>query len=164
MDFTVRFAPAGINGGLRNATVQITSSDPDHPVFTVNISGPAFSSTTDTDGDGMNDWAEYLGRFLGLDWEMSQPDLVGVFLDAAHGAGLVYPGEVGGVSSSFVLVSENPATAMFSLRMRLWKSPDCVTFLPMVLNPANLTVNPDGEIQYDFTSSEGKKFYQATFR
>ncbi|MEI7899836.1 MAG: hypothetical protein WCK89_06255 [bacterium] len=166
MNFTVRFSPAGTNSGLRNASLLIASSDPDHPVFTVNISGPAFSSTADTDGDGMNDWAEYRGRFFGLDWETSQPAFVAVFYDAAHSAGLVQPEEVGGVSSSFVLVSKDPATAMFSLRMRLLECPDLLktNFVPMTLVPANLNVNGDGDIQYDFHSDEQKMFYRATFR
>ncbi len=164
MGVTVRFAPVVTNSGLRNATVQITSSDPDDPVFTINISGSAYSSTSDTDGDGLNDWAEYQGGLLGLDWQVSQPALVEAFHDAAHGAGLVDPVEVGWVSGSFVLVTEDPATDMFSLRLRLWESPDLSTFVPMVLNPANLTVNPDGDIQYDFSTDEGKRFYQAAFR
>jgi hypothetical protein len=166
MNFTVRFAPAGTNSGLRKATIQITSGDPDHPVFTVNISGPAFSGTADTDGDGMNDWAEYRGRALGLDWETSQPGLVGAFLDTAHAAGLVYPEEVGGVSSSLVLVSRDPVTGLFSLRIRLWECSDLLApdFVPMSILPGNLNVNGDGEIQYDFSSDEEKMFYRAGFR
>jgi len=144
----------------------VTSSDPDAPVFTVHISGSAFSSTADADGDGMNDWVEYQGRLLGLNWQVSQPALVEAFHDAAHGAGMVYPEEVGGVSGSFALVGRDPATVMFSLRMKLWECPDLLThdFVPMTLVPGNLNVNGDGDIQYDFRSDEKKMFYRATFR
>jgi hypothetical protein len=162
--FTVRFAPTGTTSGERNAVIVLASNDPDQSVFSVHISGPVFSDTADIDGDGLNDWAEYQARILGLDWETAQPALVTAFLDGADGAGLVYPEDVGGISSSFQIVPENPATGEFSLRMRLHESSDLTNFVPMILNPDDLNVNADGDIQYDFQSSDDKKFYRASFQ
>ncbi len=88
--FSVTFTASTGNGitGSRSATLTITDSDPANSPFTVALSGTALSYTTDTDGDGMNDAAEFLYSALGFEWQTSQPALVTTYITNANAANL----------------------------------------------------------------------------
>jgi hypothetical protein len=84
--FTVTFTPAA--GGPREARLTVASDDEDESPFVVNLAGFGISREYDTDGDGLNDEAEFLWSGLGFDWEVSQPAQVGLLNSHANVAGL----------------------------------------------------------------------------
>jgi hypothetical protein len=80
------FSP--IASGSRNASLVIESSDPSTSSFTINLHGNGLSYTADTDGDGLNDAAEFTMSDLGFNWEVAQPSLVNVLYTNANRAKL----------------------------------------------------------------------------
>jgi hypothetical protein len=85
-EFTVSFAPTG--GGLRTSQISIASNDTNNSPFIINLSGFALGEDADTDGDGLNDAAEFTMSALGFNWEHAQPDLVGALYSNANRAKL----------------------------------------------------------------------------
>src|SRR5262249_51591878 len=90
--FTVHFAPA--TAGLTTGTVTIPNDAPDESPFIINLSGRGLSFTTDTDGDGMSDAAEFQLAALGFDWQASQPALVNAYFANANNNGLYTTAQV----------------------------------------------------------------------
>jgi len=62
--FSVTFTPA--TGGARPAALHIASNSADESPFDIALAGTGLVSTQDTDGDGMNDAAEFRLAALGL--------------------------------------------------------------------------------------------------
>jgi sugar lactone lactonase YvrE len=89
--FTVTFTPGA--GGPREAHLTVASDDADENPFVVNLTGFGISREYDTDGDGLNDEAEFLWSGLGFDWEVSQPAQVGLLNAHANVAGLYTSGQ-----------------------------------------------------------------------
>lgn len=89
--FTVTFTPGA--GGPREAHLTVASDDADESPFVVNLTGFGISREHDTDGDGLNDEAEFLWSGLGFDWEVSQPAQVGLLNAHANVAGLYTSGQ-----------------------------------------------------------------------
>ena len=84
--FTVSFSPqaAGTNG----AHLFIESNDTNNSPFVINLSGFGLAEDLDTDGDGLNDAAEFTMSDLGFDWQSSQPTLVTALYSNANRANL----------------------------------------------------------------------------
>jgi sulfatase modifying factor 1 len=80
--FSVSFAP--IDGGSRSAAIRISSDATNDNPFTVHLTGFGLSETNDSDGDGLNDAAEFMMSALGFDWEVAQPSLVNALYSNAH--------------------------------------------------------------------------------
>ena len=70
------FTVTGISSGTRAAVLHIASNDADENPFDIMLVGQFFSSTTDSDGDGLNDLAELQYAPLGFDWKVKQLALV----------------------------------------------------------------------------------------
>jgi hypothetical protein len=84
--FSVSFTPTV--GGTRTAGISITSNDTNNSPFIINLSGFGLGEDLDSDGDGLNDAAEFTMSDLGFNWEVAQPSLVNVLYTNANRAKL----------------------------------------------------------------------------
>ena len=160
LDFTISFSPVG-SSGLRNATVLITSNDTDSTVFSFSIAGLGLSHTEDADSDGMGDWAEYSLRGFGLDWTKSQPNKVSDYYALASTAGLFTEEQIAALNLSANLVAVDPITNKATFEIGLEKSDNLQTFTKIIIDPAKITVDIDGNIHYELDASDGEKFFRA---
>jgi hypothetical protein len=100
---TILFKPN--SGGSKAGQISIASNDPDEHPFLVNLSGFGIGTNVDTDGDGLNDAAEYCMSPLGFNWKVSQTNLVqNLYLNAPL-AGLYSSNAVTANPTAFGLVS-----------------------------------------------------------
>lgn len=88
--FTVTFAPAPVSkpSTSRSAMLTIASDDTNNPAFIINLTGVALNQWFDSDGDRLNDAAEFMLRDLGFDWQTAQPALVATLTNNANLANL----------------------------------------------------------------------------
>jgi hypothetical protein len=84
--FSVSFAPT--SSGSHTAQISITSNDSNNSPFVINLSGFGLGEDLDTDGDGLNDAAEFTMSALGFDWQSNQPTLVTALYSNANRANL----------------------------------------------------------------------------
>jgi len=84
--FSVSFTPT--SSGSRTAQLSITSNDTNNSPFIINLSGFGLGEDLDSDGDGLNDAAEFTMSSLGFDWQSSQPTLVTALYSNANRAQL----------------------------------------------------------------------------
>jgi sulfatase modifying factor 1 len=85
-NFSVAFAPTA--SGSKTAQVSIASNATNNSSFLINLSGSALGEDTDTDGDGLNDAAEFTMSALGFNWQAAQTSLVGTLYTNANRAKL----------------------------------------------------------------------------
>ncbi len=158
--FQITFNPTAV--GPRTATVSIACNDADETTFDFAIRGRGLSYTTDTDGDGLNDAAEFLGAALGFDWQVSQPALVQTYNGMANGAGLYTTAQVQALHMDVPLLQRNPGTNTFTFTFGLRKSTTLApgSFVPFPFTPAGTSVNGAGKVQYQFTSPDNAAFFR----
>ena len=131
--------------------------------FSVNLVGLGLSDSTDGDNDGMNDWAEYVLRGFGFDWQNAQSNLVGDYYGLAPEAGLVALDQVAGLQAGAVLLDINSATNRAEFTIELKQSPDLVTpYAPIVADPARLSVDAQGRLVYEVDAPGERRFYLMT--
>jgi hypothetical protein len=82
----VVFSPS--SAGEKNALLSIASSDTNKSPFIVNLSGLGLDENADSDGDGLNDAAEFSMSTLGFNWQSNQPALVRTLYSNANTAQL----------------------------------------------------------------------------
>jgi sulfatase modifying factor 1 len=110
--FAVQMAPTF--GGSNYAKISIVSNDTNNSTFAVNLSGFGLGQDLDSDGDGLNDAAEFSMSPLGFDWQTAQEVLVGAFFQNVGKAG-VYTAEqyeanrLAGIAEGKAAVTNNPA-------------------------------------------------------
>lgn len=158
--FSVVFTPGG--GGPRSATLGIGSNDADEPTFTILLTGTGLLQSNDTDGDGLNDVAEFNLSVLGYDWQTSQPALVATLSSGANSADLFTPGQVQALHVATPLLARNPATGGFTLTLGIEKSTTLQggSFQPLPFTPGGTTINGAGEIEFQFTSPDNAAFFR----
>jgi hypothetical protein len=81
--FTVTFAPTGAASGTHAAAIHSASNSVTANPFDIALTGLAFSTTTNTDDDGLTDWGEYQLAALGFHWQVSQAILVSALNNGA---------------------------------------------------------------------------------
>jgi alpha-tubulin suppressor-like RCC1 family protein len=153
--FTVAFTPAGV--GTRSASLHISSNDADENPYDITLSGTGLSSTLDTDGDGLNDAAEFQMEALGFDWQVSQPAMVNVYFANAETGGL---GNGHGLHVDAPKLTKNPATGFFKLQIGIQKSTDLLNFTPFPMTAPQTTISGDGKLEFEFTSPDNAAFYR----
>jgi hypothetical protein len=84
--FSAVFSPS--SPGEKTVQLSIASSATHQSPFLVNISGLGLGENADTDGDGLNDAAEFSMSGLGFDWQSNQPALVTALYGNANSAQL----------------------------------------------------------------------------
>lgn len=151
--FTVAFTPAGV--GTRSAALHISSNDADENPYDIALSGTGLSSTQDTDGDGLNDAAEFQMEALGFNWQASQPTLVDVYFSNAEVGGL---GSGQGLQVDAPTLSKNPATGLFKLQIGIQKSTNLLNFTPFPMTSPQTTISSDGKLEFEFASPDNAAF------
>jgi trimeric autotransporter adhesin len=157
--FKVRFTP--ITGGLKTASLAIPNSDADEGLFTINLAGTALSFTTDTDGDGLNDAAEFNMAPLNFKWQEAQPALVDTYFANAGGAGFQTQAQIQALHPGATLLTKNPANGRFKVTTRWEKSTNLVDFFnfPAPAGSA-VSINPSGKIEFEFEVPERAAFFR----
>lgn len=125
----------------------------------MNLSGRGLSSTTDTDGDGMSDAADYNLASFGFDWQASQPVQVGTYFANANSAGLYTTSQVQALNVGTPLLTRNAATGQFTLELRIEKSIDLQTFTLFPFLAPQTSVQPNGRLQFQFTTPDNAAFF-----
>jgi len=153
--FAVTFTPVG--AGLKSAALHIASNDADENPYDIELTGTSLSSTADTDGDGLNDAAEFQMEALGFDWQVAQPAMVGIYFTNAEIGGL---GNGNGLNLDAPKLTKNPSTGLFTLRIGIQKSTDLRNYTPFPLTAPQTRITGDGKLEFDFTSPDNAAFYR----
>lgn len=153
--FAVAFTPQG--AATRAATLRISSNDADESPYDIALSGTGLSSTQDTDGDGLNDAAEFQMEALGFDWQVSQPAMVNVYFSNAETAGL---GSSHGLHVDTPRLTKNPDTGLFKLKIGIQKSTDLLHFTTFPMSLPQTKISGDGKLEFEFSSPNNAAFYR----
>ena len=182
--FTVQFAP--VAGGLRTAAIHIANNDPDENPFDITLTGRALSTNDDTDGDGLNDAAEFQMAALGFDWQVSQPALVSTLYSNANLANLfnqtqmdanrtlgrndvtsapntysLYTlAQVQALNVNTPLLTRDAGTGKFKLTIALKKATNLTNFLPFSFTAPETTINAQGKLEFEFTVPDNAAFFR----
>lgn len=161
--FTVTFTPSAAN--VRTATIRLASnvSGPENP-FDINVTGTGLDYTTDTDGDGMNDGAEFDLSALGFDWQSGQPALVDAYYAGANSAGLYTAEQFQALRVGAPLLERDSVSGWFKLTLGIAKATDLTNFTPFPMTAPQVTVSADGELELNFRSNEGAAFFRVEAR
>jgi hypothetical protein len=160
--FAIRFAPG--SSGLKEAVLSVANNDTDEHPCDLALSGQAFSIATDLDGDGLNDWAEHQYAALGFDWQLAQTERVASLFSGANAAGLYTPAQVQALHLSTPLISRNPNTGKFKLTMDWKKSTNLADFFDFPAPANSVSINPQGDIEMEFTSPDDAAFFRVEAR
>jgi alpha-tubulin suppressor-like RCC1 family protein len=156
--FTVAFTPAGV--GTRSATLHISSNDADENPYDIALSGTGLSSNLDTDGDGLNDAAEFQLETLGFDWQTSQTAMVATYFNNANIGGLYTLNQFQALQVDAPILTKNPTTGLFSLRIGIQKSTNLMSFTPFLMTAPQTTITGDGKMKFEFASPDNAAFYR----
>lgn len=153
--FAVRFLATST--GAKTAALHIVSNDADENPFDIILTGLGLSPTADTDGDGLNDAAEFQMEALGFDWQLAQPTLVDVYFANAAAAGL---GGGHGLQVDAPMLNKDPSTGLFKLRIGIRKSTDLLNFTPFPMTAPQTGISADGKLEFEFVSPDNAAFYR----
>jgi hypothetical protein len=153
--FTVTFAPTV--SGSKTAVLHISNNDSDESPFDITLTGVGVTSSQDTDGDGLNDAAEFQMEALGFNWQVSQPDLVNVYFANAEAGGL---GSGQGLHLDAPKLTKNPASGLFTLKIGIQKSTDLLHFTPFLMTAPQTRISGDGKLEFEFASPDNAAFYR----
>jgi len=156
--FTISFIPS--SGGQRAAQLSIASNDPVNNPFLVNLAGFGISSTLDTDGDGVNDAAEYHMATLGFDFETTQTEMANAYLAGVNAGGLYTEEQLQALNIGTPLISKNPTTGNFELTVGLQKSTNLQSFQHFSLQDTDTTIEPDGRLKIRFSIPDNAAFFR----
>lgn len=116
--FTATFTPS--SAGTKSAALHIASNvEGTANPFDIVLTAQTLTTAQDTDGDGLNDAAEFRLAALGFDWQTAQPALVLVYQNGAAGAGLFRPAQVQPVDLCTPLLTRQPGTNLLTLKLGL---------------------------------------------
>jgi hypothetical protein len=157
-NFTVQFAPTST--GTKTAVLHIASNDAAQNPFNINLSGKPLSFNEDSDGDGMSDAAEFALAPLGFDWQTSQPGIVNTYYASANGAGLYTSNQIQALSVNSPLLAKDPQTGVFTLTIGVQKSTNLLDFIAFPMSAPQTTINPQGELQFQFNVPDNAAFFR----
>ncbi len=146
--------------GVHTATLTVGSNDIDENPFDLTLQGTVFSSQSDTDEDGMNDWQELNLSILGFDWQIPNPDHVAAYYSMANLNGLFTSAQLQALNVETPLIVRDPTSGEFVLTIGLEKSMDLSQFDPFPLMPTQIMVNGDGKLELRFTVPDNAAFFQ----
>ena len=179
--FTVTFTPT--TSGTKTAALNLETNDADENPFEIALTARVLSATEDTDGDGLNDAAEFKLAAIGFDWQESQPALVSAFLadaglftqtqiDASRAAGRT---DVTGNPDAFnlytlsavqdlyietPLIVQDLATGKWKLTIGVKKSTNLIDYTPLPFVHEGTAINAQGKLEFDFTVPERSAFFR----
>jgi hypothetical protein len=156
---TISFAPTA--GGNRTAHLLIASNDPDDSPFVVQLTGFGIGTNLDSDGDGLNDAAEYSMSGLGFDWRSAQPGLVGSLSQNVGKAGYYGEDQVRDLNVGRPLISKNNTTGKFKLTLSLEKSSNLGQgFQSLPFEESGTFLTNDGKLEFEFSTPENAAFFR----
>jgi Repeat of unknown function (DUF5650) len=155
--FTVHFAPT--NSGTKTAALHLSSNDAQQSPFTINLTGSVLTFSQDTDGDGLNDAAEFYLAPFGFDWQASQPTLVSNLFANASQAGLYTTNQMQALNVDTPLLFKDPQTGDFALTIAVQKSTNLVQFSPFPMTPQQTTIS-NGNLLFQFTIPDSAAFFR----
>lgn len=159
-NFTVTFAPTGAVSGARSLTLHLASNDTNNSPFNIALGGDAFSPSADLDGDGLNDWAEYQLAALGFNWQVSQPSLAAALTNGANAAGLYTLSQIQSLNVNTPLLTRD-AGGNFKLTIGLQQTTNLGSgFAPLPCQLPQITVNPQGQLEFNFSASGNAAFFR----
>lgn len=135
--FIVTFTPIG-KSSTRAATLRIARNDANENPFDMALTGSAYSTTADVDGDELNDWAELQLAALGFNWQTSSTALVTALRTNASAAGYFSTAQLQALTPGETLLVRDAASQQFTLTLSLKKSTDLQTFSPTPSPPLPL--------------------------
>jgi hypothetical protein len=97
---------------------------------------------------------------LGFNWQVNQSALVNTYTSTANGAGYFNASQIQEMNLGMSLLQQNPATNQFKLELGLEKSTDLTHFTPFPFTAPQLTVRPDGKIEFLFTVPDNAAFFR----
>jgi len=156
--FTVSFTPT--TAGNKTAVIQIASNDVDENPFDITISGAAFSSTTDTDSDGMNDWQEVQLSVLGFDWQSANTAMVTTYFATASQNGLYTTTQVQDLNVGIPLIQRNATTGEFTLTFGVEKSANLGGWTLFPMSAPQTIINGQGNLEFRFTVPDNAAFFR----
>ena len=159
--FTVQFAPT--TSGVKFAAIHIASNVTAKNPYDINVTSRALSFTQDTDGDGLNDAAEFQWAPLGFDWQVSQPAQVSAFNAQATAAGYYTAAQVQALNVGVPLIQKNATTGLFTLTLGLQKSTNLNvpnSFVPFPFTAPQTTINGQGKLQFQFSVPDNAAFFR----
>jgi hypothetical protein len=159
--FTVVFSPSS-QSGMRNAVLRVVSNVAgEKNPFDIAVSGRALSYAEDSDGDGLNDAAEFRMAVMGFDWEVAQEELVDAYYAAAGGAGLLTEAQIRAQHQPAPMIPRDPDTGTFALVIDIEKSltlqEESFEHVPISIPQVNVV---DGQIVVELLSPEEKAFFR----
>ncbi len=154
------FTVTDISSGTRAAALHIASNDADENPFDIALVGQFFSAITDSDGDGLNDLAEFQYTAFGFNWQVSQPALVATLNSGANTAGLYTPSQVQALNVPTPLLAKDATTGEFKLTIGVEKSTDLSIFSPFPMTVPQTTINGQGKLEFRFTVPDNAAFFR----
>jgi alpha-tubulin suppressor-like RCC1 family protein len=146
-----------VTGNL-TGNLTITSNDADESGFIALLSGTVLSRGDDTDGDGLNDAAEWHWISLGFRWNNPQPDLVANLLANAPRAGLFTNAQLAAARPGSVVVESETSTGQAGVRLQLDSSANLESFTPAGMNRA--AISSDGRLLVPVDDTAPKGFFR----
>ena len=156
--FTVQFAPTSI--GAKSATIHIANNDPDEHPYDITLTGRSLIVTDDTDGDGLNDVAEFQFAALGYDWAVNQTALVNTLFNNAGTAGLFTTTQVQALNVGTPLLIRDPVSSEFTLTIGVEKSTNLFNFTLFPMTAPQSLINAQGKLEFKFTVPDNAAFFQ----
>ncbi len=157
---TVTFAPASGTTGSRAANLHIASNDLDENPFDIGLGGQAFSTTQDSDSDGMNDWGEYNLAPLGFNWQVNNAALVSTLTNKGSTAGFFTASQVQDLNVGIPLLQRNPANGELTLTFGVEKSTALPSFQPFPMSAPQTLINGQGKLEFRFSVPEDAAFFR----
>jgi len=156
--FPITFKP--LSGGVMDAIVRVVTDASNTPDFALAVTGRGFSPDDDTDGDGLNDAAEWRLAALGFDWAVAQPEKVAAYFAAANLAGLYRKDQLQALQIGTPLIERSPQGEV-TLRMKLKTSADLKQFAPFDFTAGQLVPVPaEGAIDLRFIPTDDAAFFR----
>lgn len=136
----------------------ISSNDADEAEFVVLLSGTVLARANDSDGDGLNDAAEWHFKNLGFDWNASQPDLANTLFQNAPRAGLCTDAQLLAARPGSILLKPADTSGLVGMKLQLEQSSDLGGFSPADLSGSSIT--QEGLLDLPMTLTAPSGFYR----
>lgn len=157
---TIALTPTG-GSGSRSAILHILSDSPGESPFDVSISATAYSPVTDTDGDGMNDWAEYELAAFGFAYNSYQPQSVSTYFSTAPDNSLYTTGQLQALSMDGLIIARDPLTSQFLVTIGMEKATNLMsTFTPFPMTSTQTVINGQGKLEFRFSTTNPATIYR----
>ena len=161
IQFSTIFTPSA--PGLRETTLSIGLDDIFGSVYQTTLRGTGLSTADDTDGDGLNDVAEFWLSPLGFFWNYAQPQAVETLFRNAGLAGFYQESAVRALRVPPPALQRDPLTGKVTLTTRLEWSPDFGSYGPFPAFESGVSVT-GGVVEFDFGMPDETKVFSIETR